>query len=113
MLKQRILRLSKIAGLDLGILTQFSDLGIDSAEELVALAATPGGLQRIAKFLGVDENTVKVLIETARKGLPAELRDQMSKPSELPVSFGARIPKRRKQFEAELAIGYHTSNCCI
>ncbi|WP_455392121.1 CFI-box-CTERM domain-containing protein [[Eubacterium] cellulosolvens] len=103
MLKQRIIPLVKMVGIEQKLIKEFSKLGIDSAEELVALAATPGGLDAVARYLGVDKGRAKKLVEDAKKKLPVELREKLSRPSDLPVMFGARIPKRRKQFEAARA----------
>ena len=102
MLKKRIIPLLKIVGIDTKMIEKISDLGIDTAEELVALAATPGGLQGMAKYLGQNEQTVKKLVEDSKKKLPKELRDLLSKPSDLKVSLGARIPRRRKEFETKI-----------
>lgn len=103
MLKQRILELAKIMGVDQRIMDQLSSLGIDSAEELVALSATPNGMNAVAEFLGVDLEAAKKLVEDAKKKLPADVREKMSKPSDLVVMFGARKPKRRKEIEATKA----------
>ncbi len=103
MVKQRIKPLLKIVGIDPKFIKTFSVLGIDSAEELVALAATPNGLQKLAKLLRLDEKTIKKMVESAKKSLPKELGEQMAKASDLQVMFGARIPERRKKFEAALA----------
>jgi len=73
MLKKRIIPLLKIVGIDTKMIEKISDLGIDTAEELVALAATPGGLQGMAKYLGQNEQTVKKLVEDSKKKLPKEL----------------------------------------
>ncbi len=104
MLKKRILPLLKLVGIDPKIVKKVSNLGIDTAEELVALAATPDGIAGMAKYLKLNERAMKELVENAKQGMPKELRDTMSKPSDLKVSFGARIPKRRKEFEAAVAV---------
>lgn len=103
MLKQRILPLIKSVGIQPKIIDKFSNLGIDSAEELVALSATPVGLEGVAKYLGLDEQKAKKIIEDAKKRLPKDIRKEMSKPSDLTVMFGARKPQRRKKFEAAAA----------
>ena len=103
MLKQRILPLLDIIGIDTKYIKKLTDLGIDSAEELVALVATPGGQEKMAEYLGLDEDAFKSFVETAKKSLPKEIRDEMSKPSTLDVMFGARIPKQRQEFETQMA----------
>ncbi len=103
MLKKRIMPLLKIVGIEPKIITKFSKLGIDSAEELVALAATPNGIKEITKFLGLDEQNVKKLVNNSKTKLPKDLQKKLSKPADLKVGFGARKSKRRKKFEAAMA----------
>ena len=102
-MKKRIKALKEISGFDQNIIKKFSKLGIDSAEELAALAVTQNGVQKISKFLGSDEHNVKKLIDSCRTNLPKELRVKLLKQSDLKVTFGARKPKRRKEFEAAMA----------
>jgi C1A family cysteine protease len=103
MVKQRIFPLIKLVGFEPKLINKFSKYGIDSAEELVALAAIPGELSRVAKLLNLDEPAAKKIIDNAKLKLPKELREKMSKPSNLKVKLGVRKPERRKKFEATLA----------
>jgi C1A family cysteine protease len=103
MLKKRILPLLDIVGIDKKIINKFSPLGIDTAEELVALAATPGGLEAVAKQLRLDTAAAEKIIKDAKKKLPKEMQKILSQPSELKVQLGARKPAKRKKFEAAMA----------
>jgi C1A family cysteine protease len=103
MLKQRIFPIIKLIGIQQDIIKEFSKLGIDSAEELVALAATPENLDGLTKYLGVSEIELQEMVNEAKQKLPAELREKLAKPSDLKVMFGARKSVRRKQYEATVA----------
>jgi hypothetical protein len=102
MLKESIMPLLKLINIERNIIKKLLELGIDSTEELIALAATPNGLNEIAKYLSLDLQAVKTIIDDAKKKLPAELSSQLSRPSELKITFGARKPKRRTEFEKQL-----------
>jgi hypothetical protein len=95
--------LLKVVGINPNIRKKFSAVGINSAEHLVALAATPGGIKGVAKYLNMDEQNARKVIETAKRTLPKKVIKQMSKPAALAVALGARKPERRKQFEAKVA----------
>ena len=102
MLKESVMPLLKLIGIEPNVIKKFMALGIDSAEELIALAATPNGIDEIAKYLGLDLQAAKKIVNDAKNSLPSELRAQLSRPSELKIMFGARKPKRRTEFERQL-----------
>ncbi len=56
------------------------DAGVTSAEQVVALAATPGGLTSLAEQLQADEERVRGLVDRARAVLAPPTRDELERP---------------------------------
>ena len=66
---------------------------ITSAEQVVALSATPGGVRSLAEQLGVSEDEARDLVEAARNTLQPTVRAEMEKPVDT-SEYGLGVPRR-------------------
>ena len=66
---------------------------ITSAEQVVALGATPGGLRSLAEQLGVSEDEAGALVEAARNALQPGVRAEMEAPVDT-SEYGLGVPRR-------------------
>ena len=66
---------------------------ITTAEQVVALAATPGGLRSIAEQLRVSEDAARPLVEAARNALRPAVRAEMEEPVDT-SEYGLGVPRR-------------------
>ena len=64
---------------------------ITTAEQVVALSATPGGLQSLAEQLGVSEDEARRLVDTARTALEPGVRAEMETPVDT-SEYGLGVP---------------------
>jgi hypothetical protein len=70
------------------------DVGITSAEQVVALAATPRGITSLAEQLQADEGRTRQLVDTARAALAPRTREELERPPDTRDNgLGARPPK--------------------
>jgi hypothetical protein len=69
---------------------------IDSAEQVVAIAATPDGLRSLAEQLQVPEAEAQQLVDLARAALPSATRAELEAASDLDErGLGALGPDER------------------
>ena len=66
---------------------------ITSAEQVVAVSTTPGGLRSLAEQLGVSEDDAHPLVEAARKTLRPGVRAEMEAPVDT-SEYGLGVPRR-------------------
>ena len=66
---------------------------ITSAEQVVAVSSTPGGLRSLAEQLGVSEDEANRLVEAARDALQPAVRAEMETPVDV-SEFGLGVPRR-------------------
>ena len=59
---------------------KLADTWINTADQVVALSATEGGLQALAEQLGVSGARVRQLVGAARNALDPETLQEMEKP---------------------------------
>lgn len=89
---QQNVRLSTISDF-----TQHSDTltskGINTAEDFVALASAPGGIQALTDILSVPEDGVRHLVDRAKQVLPVSKVAQLEAPIDLErFATGAILP---------------------
>lgn len=76
---------------------RLAEVWITTAEQVVALAATPGGVTSLAQQLGTAEHTVDDLLERARAAVPPERRAELDTPVD-PSEFGTgALPPRPEE----------------
>jgi hypothetical protein len=76
-------------------LGRLRDVGITSAEQVVALAATPRGLTSLAEQLRADEDRARELLELARGALAPPARNALERPVDIrDYGLGVRPPAR-------------------
>ena len=66
---------------------------ITSAEQVVAVSATPGGVHSLAEQLEVPEDEAQRLVEAARNALQPGVRAEMEEPVD-PSEYGLGVPRR-------------------
>ena len=66
---------------------------ITSAEQVVAVSATPGGLRSLAEQLGVSADDAQPLVEAARDSLQPGVRAEMEEPVDT-SEYGLGVPRR-------------------
>ena len=66
---------------------------ITSAEQVVAVSSTPGGLRSLAEQLGVSEDEARPLVEAARNALQPAVRTEMEEPVDT-SEYGLGVPLR-------------------
>lgn len=66
---------------------------ITTAEQVVALSATPGGPRSLAEQLGMSEDEARPLVEAARDALQPRVRAEMEQPVD-PSEYGLGVPLR-------------------
>ncbi len=67
---------------------------ITSAEQVVAVSSTPGGLRSLSEQLGVAEDEGERLVEAARTTLQPGVREEMEEPVD-PSEYGLGVPRRQ------------------
>ena len=82
----------------------FESLGIEDAEQLVAIGAVPGGQQRLLEALGVGVAQLAQLIDTARSALPEDRLRLVSVPAPRDFGFGVLPPTPEMRANAEPAV---------
>ncbi len=60
--------------------SRLREVWITSAEQLVALAATTGGITSIAEQLRINEDRARQLVESARSALAPQVLREMDRP---------------------------------
>jgi len=60
--------------------SRLREVWITSAEQLVALAATTGGIPSIAQQLRISEDRARELVENARSALAPQVLSEMDRP---------------------------------
>ena len=66
---------------------------ITTAEQVVAIGATPGGLRSLSEQLGVPEDEAGGLVEAARNALQPAVRAEMEEPVDT-SEYGLGVPRR-------------------
>jgi hypothetical protein len=69
--------LHKVPGWSADHVARLAKSWINSAEQVVAVSATNGGLQSLAQQLGVSEEETRRLVDLARAALSPEVRATM------------------------------------
>ena len=81
--------------------TKLNDLGIQDAEQLIAVAAVNGTDKALAGALGISEKQFGDLLSKAQKALPPQLYAAVAEPQEPNLNMGALEPT--PEIEAEIA----------
>lgn len=70
------------------------DIWVTTAEQLVATAATPGGLTSLAGHLGVSDERMREIVDAARKQLTEDQVRELETPVDASeYGLGANTPK--------------------
>lgn len=86
----------RVAGLESGYAADeespLAALGIDDAEQLVAIAAIPSVVEALQEHLGVSTGDLEEAVEAARSALPPERAILMSRPATAEFGLGVLEP---------------------
>lgn len=63
-------------------LKRLADLGFVTAEQVVAVAAIQGSVDKLAMQTGLDRHEVECLIEATRERLPADTQERLRTPAD-------------------------------
>jgi predicted RecB family nuclease len=74
--------LSAVEGWNADHLARLEDVGITTAEQVVAVSATAGGLRSIAAQLEVSIEDARHLVNVARASLPDEVLSELEQPAD-------------------------------
>jgi hypothetical protein len=74
--------LSEVPGWTDDYIRQLRNVWITSAEQVVALAATPGGLSSLAEHLGITDSEADRLRDAARSALPEQEVAELETPAD-------------------------------
>ena len=86
--------LGRIPGIDHDQVRRLAAHWITSVEQLVGLASTEGGLDSIARVLGVSPAEASALVNEARALLPPDVADELSRPADTSrFGLGAHRPR--------------------
>ncbi|WP_448639293.1 hypothetical protein [Geodermatophilus sp. URMC 63] len=78
--------------------SRLGEVWITSAEQLVAVAATTGGIPSLAQQLQTSEDRVRQLVENARATLTPEARDDLDRPVDAgEYGLGVLPPRSRDE----------------
>ncbi|WP_448639294.1 C1 family peptidase [Geodermatophilus sp. URMC 63] len=81
------------AGRSATAVTALTGLGIEDAEQLVAVSAVPGLEGDLRQALGVDDEAWRALLDSARAAVPAERAELLSRPTTVAdLGLGVREP---------------------
>ena len=61
---------------------KMNDVWITTAEQVVALGATDGGVRAISEQLGIEPGPARELLEAARANLSAAARNELEQPAD-------------------------------
>ena len=67
---------------------------ITTAEQVVAVSSTPGGLRSIAEQLRVSEDEARRLVDAAREALEPRVRAELERPVDT-SEYGLGVPLQR------------------
>jgi len=84
--------LHNVEGLHQGATERLSELGINDAEQLVAVTAVPQMLEGLSQHLKVAPEELTQAVEAARKTLPEYLANELSRPLQSQFALGAMLP---------------------
>jgi hypothetical protein len=86
--------LTEIPQLSQGAITRLQEIWVTTAEQLVATAATPGGLTSLADHLGVTEERMTEIVSAAKAKLSPETVKHLEAPVDVSdYGLGAITPK--------------------
>lgn len=86
--------LTQVSGLSDPVVRRLTEHWITSAEQLVGLASTEGGLQSLARALGVGDEAAQQVVERARLALDPATAADLSRPADTSrFGLGARRPE--------------------
>jgi hypothetical protein len=87
--------LSAVSGIPATVLKRLHERWIESAEQLVALGATPDGADALAQELKIETAEVERLIASARAALHPDVADELARPVDTgKFPLGAMRPRR-------------------
>jgi hypothetical protein len=86
--------LTEIPELSQGAITRLQEIWVTTAEQLVATAATPGGLTSLADHLGVAEDRMMEIVRAAKAKLSPDTIKHLEAPVDVSeYGLGANTPK--------------------
>ena len=84
--------LLNVKGFHQGVTERLSELGINDAEQLVAVTAVPKVLEGLSQHLKVAPAELTQAVESARQTLPEQLASELSRPVQTQFALGAFDP---------------------
>jgi hypothetical protein len=86
--------LTEIPQLTQGAITRLQEIWVTTAEQLVATAATPGGLKSLADHLGATEERMTEIVSAAKTKLSPDTVKHLEAPVDVSeYGLGAITPK--------------------
>jgi C1A family cysteine protease len=87
-------------------LTALSELGIEDAEQLVAVSSIPGLDSDLQQALGLDDASYQAMLDSARQAIPTERMQLLSQPTSVAdLGLGVREPTPEIVAAAEASAG--------
>ncbi len=86
---------------DDGLLVTLSELGIEDAEQLIALAAIPDARAELETVLGPQTDSLQSLLDQVQNDLPADRVALVNKPAPKDFGLGALVPTTEMMAAAE------------
>jgi hypothetical protein len=96
--------LDKIGNIPSRVTKKLSELGIEDAEQLVALSAVDGTGYNLAEQLQISQDDFDQLLRFAQEALPAHVASAISAPQEPNLNMGALAPTAEIRAEMEAAM---------
>jgi Papain family cysteine protease len=87
-----------------GLTSSLSSIGLEDAEQVVAVASVPGVSKELQSALGLDRKAFQALLEGARSALPAERAALVSQPAPRDLGLGVRPPSAEMIAAAEATV---------
>jgi hypothetical protein len=79
-------------------LKRLSGSWITTAEQVVAIAATDGGMSALAKQTGLSPEVLEQFVDRTRQALPSSVRDNVSRPADTSqFGTGATRPSEKSK----------------
>jgi hypothetical protein len=85
--------MERIRGLDAGHVEALRGLWITTAEELISVAMTADGVQRLASHLRISEQEASHLVENVKSQMPPEVLEKLTRVRKGKPGMGAVPPE--------------------
>jgi hypothetical protein len=95
-MSEREIPLEAVEGWSPAHVAKLKESWIVTAQQAVAIAATPEGVASLASQLGISQMETERLIELARRALPAHVASRVGKPADTTgFGLGAMLPPKK------------------